>query len=246
MKQLRDRLGFSLVESLVAIGVMSTMMWVSMDMILQQRRELKSISESLASMETQGTLLKTLSEPSTCEYALNQPTPRTFNSNLVSYATPQSINLNRIPAFASATAPTVVEVGQPPSANSNSLIVESIRLSLYSRVGSNFTAEWIIEWNPANMIRLLKPIRIPTIVTADISNPTAATILNCNGSGNVAPVGDFGGLYSYHRVLASCQNPNSFTGSCTCPLGFSSQLVLANGYDDGTTTDDQNIYYCFR
>lgn len=170
--------GISIIETLVALGIMSIMMIGFTTMISNQQKETKSMSEVLAGLDLQKNLITVLSQGSVCSYMLNNPNQLTFNSNSL----PQTITPT-VPVYAGVTlgipSGVVAQVGQPASTYSSSMIVKSIKLNVIGGAGSIYAANWIIEFDENKSVRPHKPISVSTVLNVNNSNPASAKVIDC-------------------------------------------------------------------
>lgn len=177
--------GFSLVEMLLAIGISAVVMGAMITLQLQQLREANHLSDKLATLDLEKTLVTELSDGSTCQYILNNPTQLTFNSTALSPSSPQYM-APTLPIYSKVVAgvpgPVLAQVGSPVSGPSDSLKVASIRLKILSGVGNIFKANWEISFSNVSGIRAIKPITVSTVLIADVSIPTAAKVLSCSSN----------------------------------------------------------------
>lgn len=181
-QQLSNKKGLSILETLIAIGIMAILMVGFSSMILNQQKETKSVSEILAGLDLQKNLISVLAEGSVCNYILNNPTQLTFNSSSL----PETITPS-LPIYASVASgvPGVVvaQVGQTASVYSSSMVIKSIRLDITNGSGSTYTGNWIIDFDETKSVRPHKPVAITAILNVDNSVPAAAKITGCMGSG---------------------------------------------------------------
>jgi len=199
--------GQSIAQVLVAVALMGIVMAAFTTLIATQMKESKALAEKLAALDLQQFLTASLADGSVCAYVLNNPTVLTFNSTSVSPATPQTITLpnpraaglparlysailpNPAPPPTQIPGAVAVEVGQPASAISSSLIVASIQLQILSGTGGRYKGNWLINFDRSKTVRALNPVSVAVTLTADISAPGAAKVTGCqsgNSSGNVA------------------------------------------------------------
>lgn len=156
--------------------------------------ESKAMSEKLGAMDLEKVLISSL-DGSACLYALTLPTPITFAANApMSSGAPQTRQLPSSPAnparlyssYDSATAtpgPILTQVGQLASPYSNSLVVRSIALELTEISGATVKGRWRVDFDGTRLVRPVKPAYVSVTLTANISNPGAATFTSCQGSG---------------------------------------------------------------
>ena len=170
--------GVSIVETLMAVGIMSIMMVGFTSMISNQHKETKSVSEILAGLDLQKNLISVLSHGSVCSYILNNPTQLSFDSRSL----PQTLTPT-LPIYANVSAGVpgaiITQVGQPASTYSASMIVDSIKLRIISGSGTMYTANWIIEFDKSKSVRPHKPIMVSTVLSVDNTTPSAAKIVDC-------------------------------------------------------------------
>lgn len=171
--------GISIIETLVAIGIMSIMMVGFTSMLSNQHKETKSVSEILAGLDLQKNLISVLSHGSVCSYIVNNPTQLSFHSG---QPLPQTITPT-LPIYANVSAGVpgaiITQVGQPASNYSSSMIVESIKLRVLSGSGTTYTANWIIEFDKSKSVRPHKPITVSTVLSVDNTTPSATKIVDC-------------------------------------------------------------------
>lgn len=170
--------GLSIVETLVALGIMSIMMIGFTTMISNQQKETKSVTEVLAGLDLQKNLITVLSQGPVCSYILNNPSELTFNSSNL----PQTITPT-LPIYAGVQlgvpSGVIAQVGQQASIYSSSMIIKSIKLNVTGGAGSIYAANWVIDFDETKSVRPHKPITISTILNVDNANPTSAKVVDC-------------------------------------------------------------------
>jgi type II secretory pathway pseudopilin PulG len=183
--------GQTLISTLISVAIAGIVVMVVTSMLTYQNRESQALAEKLGARDLEQALIVALADGSVCQYVLNQPSPLTFDSTQVSPSTPQTITLpGTSPAlYASINpgppptpGPVVAQVGQAASSYSNTLMVNSIKLSVVSGGGGTFIGNWIVGFDSTKTVRPLKPAMISTILIADVSAPAAATIKSCAGN----------------------------------------------------------------
>lgn len=185
LKPMKDQSGISLVETLIALGLLSVMALLFSQVQLSQMREMKALSEKVVVLDFEKLLISSLSDGTTCQHILNSPTPLTFDSTAISSTTP-AILTPTLPIYAGVKlgvpGPVVAEVGQLISPISNSVRVSSIRLLITEGSAGSFKAHWEIAFDSSKMVRSLKPAVVQTVLVGDITTPTSTRIVSCMGS----------------------------------------------------------------
>ncbi len=165
--------GFTLVEALVAIAVMSVGLFAIMTFVSAQQKETRALNENLDKIDLLKLLNSTLADGTVCTLEV-QENPLAFNpASIIPYPT-AGMNQNpsfRIGQFRSSddvTSPTVLVVGDSYGSNST-LKVESIVLNIIGAQPdpNKFTGEFVVSIDSSSMVRQLKPIRIMTTVLTD-------------------------------------------------------------------------------
>lgn len=177
--------GQSLIQALIGLALSSIAIFVFMTMIAGQQKESRALNEKLASLELENLLLLSLADGLVCHYELNNPTVLTFDSSTPNSIAAASIEINQLHSHPLPSAPLVVERGKSASPNLQSLVVERIRLTGFSGVGTSYTAFWEISFDPTKTTRSLKSIKIPVVLSADNSIPSATKITGCGGTGQM-------------------------------------------------------------
>lgn len=204
--------GYSIVELLIVVGLMSIIMMFFAQMQFNQLKENHSLGEVLASMDTQKILIAALADGTVCQSLLKNNPANVFDVNAVATANPPqvpypSIDLGSGPTNSDPTAgtlyasvissgppavygPIVAQVGSSPSVFSSSLVVSRIRLVISgmpplpipNSPGQKFTGSWVVDFDSSKTIRPVKSLSIGTMLTVDTTNPDAAKITGCMGN----------------------------------------------------------------
>ncbi|WP_041577122.1 PulJ/GspJ family protein [Bdellovibrio bacteriovorus] len=178
MKHFLNSRGNSLIQVLVSIGLTALLAATVASVLSHQSKEARALNEQLAAADLQKLLISTLADGSVCKYVLNNPNPQTFNSTIASKINPQNMTVSKLYTNTAGTT-TTAEVGKQASGYSNTLFVKNIRLQIDSGHDSNWSGQWLVEFDETKTVRPLKPLSISTTILADISSPSAAKILNC-------------------------------------------------------------------
>lgn len=238
---------------------MGIIVMIMASMFEAQNREVQALGEKLASTDLQKTVIAALSDGSVCKYILNPPSasPLTFNTQALSPATPQTINITS-PLYGSITAgsppipgPIVAKIGSPASDYSSSLIVKSIQLQVTSGNNGTYMGNWVIGFDSAKTVRPLRPVSVATILTVSTSapnSPASAVITACQSgsagttvgsvaqgvwcglfSGGISPNIGFGG-----SIIFKCQGQTPVPVQVTLGLStisaYSESSMCPSGY----------------
>lgn len=230
----KSQKGLTLIEVLISLGIIAVLAAVFAQYQLQQMKETKASNEKSATVDLEKVLIQAMADGSGCLHALNTPTPLTFDSTAVSPTNPQTLTPTE-PLYAKVVGgtpgPLVARIGDPASPAARSVVVSSIRLQINEGSGTTFKGNWIVEFNSANMVRPLRPAMATAILRADITNPTAATIVGCMASGSGASGN------GYIVINQTCTAPCSYTNTTSKPV-----FINAWGGDSGSCAGGTNSY----
>lgn len=187
----------SLIETLIAMGIMLAISAGMAQFINSQVNQSKGLQETVARMDLEKSLVGSLGNGSICTFILNDgsqasianPPNRsvdTFNSTLVTSASPLVINVQNIPAGPSASSPSLAKIGDKASALANGVIISAMKFVIQPNLPPDiFLADFHVEFDKASLVRPLKNIVIKNIqIATDTSSPlTAKKIVGCSGWG---------------------------------------------------------------
>src|SRR5262245_58313560 len=105
---LKNQRGQSLVESLVAVIIVTIAIGAFMTLTHPQQTETKALSEKLASADLQELIGVSLADGTVCNYLVSNPAPLTFDSTTVSVTNQKTVTPT-LPLYASVQAGPPVE-----------------------------------------------------------------------------------------------------------------------------------------
>ena len=123
----RER-GQSMVQVLIAIGIMGIVAAGFSSMIGNQQRSMTQVEQKMATLDMERTITAARQDPTgVCTFMVNNPTLAPIDP----LALPSAISFTQIPVKAVVGSPSVVQVSStvPASPLSNSLFVSSIALT---------------------------------------------------------------------------------------------------------------------
>ncbi len=230
--------GFSLIEVMIAIGILSIIIAGTTSYMTMQHREIKSLTEMLAKLDVEKFLIAALADGSVCSgeltnSALNPSAPYRINSTSAATLADTSISLNEIYSGSLPTSPVLIRRGQPPSPMTNSLLIEDIRFGNLQAtgVGNQYLAQFTISFN-GNLVRQLKPLILKKTITLNNADPIASrTITGCLSTSSSFPALNSGLMGSYCTPSTYCGRTSGLalcmTQACVgCGIMTSSSSIL--------------------
>ena len=98
---LQNKKGLSILEVLIAGGIMAIVMAGFSSMMMNQNKETKAISELLSAQDLLKSMIGSLAKGDVCLYILST---KTFNASQVVAGNPQEIDIGNQPIYSSMTA----------------------------------------------------------------------------------------------------------------------------------------------
>lgn len=180
-KLIRCQQGFSLIQTIIGIGISGIVMGAMVSMMAMQTNEQRYLSQKLAALDLQRQLTTTLADGSVCKFQLKVP-GISFDATKVMPDT-SVIVLDKVLAQASATSPSVAEKNKAVSVY-DKFEVASVEVKNFVSEGlpNKYSAELIVTFKGDELVRSLKPIVLPlSLNTAGPDN--AKTIESCTSAG---------------------------------------------------------------
>lgn len=229
---LQSQSGMSLVQALVSLSIASIVMAGMISMNISQQRETRALSEKIAALDVEKLLVQTMVSSSLCHRLLvdkeySSSNPQTFDPKLINTKEPPLIKLpgNKLVANVSSTlknGPALFKVGEAPSPDIPSLVVESIHISDLEPNGDNlYKASLEVQFQNSRLIRSIKPARTTLLLTTeDVPKSNLKQIVGC-GLDSREPV-SISGLHGHIKKFTS-------SGSWKVPEGVTQIRVTAIG-----------------
>ncbi len=193
---LKNKKGISIIEVLIATGIMAILMAGFSSMMLNQNKETRAVAEILSAQDLMKSMIGSLTKGDVCHYILST---RSFDASQVVAGNPQLIDIGTQPIYSSMVASgtpgsVLIKKGDKASAYTSSLEIESIQFevttgAIAGPIG-NFQGRWIVNFDGSKTVRKLRPLSISAVITANTTVPTAAGTISCLGSGGSMGSGD--------------------------------------------------------
>lgn len=204
---INNRNGFSLVEVLIALGIMAVVTMGMVTLITNQTIEIKGIDEKMALQGVQTQVANVLSSPAFCGCFLG--TSRTFD-----YETTR-VWSSALSSIASSYDGACAPVGSPFLTVSTPLDARltptgmSLQNIIETTAGSgNFSANLVLQFDQTTLTRARKSLSLPMYFTVNLLGGAAGA-----------------------RPLASC------TSAAAAPLDIPTLCAQMNGFYNGTTCE---------
>lgn len=221
-RRLRKQSGFSLIETMIAVGIVGIIALAIATMLSNMTRQVRALHEKLAAEETFRFVTQALSASSLCEAALTSPSPIVFNSTGPQPAS--ALPSDSIPLGGSAYA---VKVGQPASPTSSTLYVSSLDLVNIRNAGSpdQWTGDVQVGFDQTKLIQPLRPVLVRITFQTDPSSPaTAKKVISCGDGSQV----NFNNCDTIDVYIPE----GSPAVTKTCDPGY--KLIWGVGFPDGS------------
>lgn len=199
--------GFSIVEVLVALGIMSVVTLGMMTLITNQFTEIKGIDEKMALQGIQTQVSNVLSSPAFCGCFIGttrtfdySATPKVWNTFPTSIASSYDGACAAL-GVAFLTVGTALEARLMPTEMSMQNITETTAGS------GNFSANLVLSFDQTLLTRSRKSLSLPMYFTVNMTDPIAARRLGtCSSVAAAAPI----------NLPTLCTQMNGFYNGTTC------------------------------
>lgn len=196
--------GQTLEAVLVSLAITSIVILAMATMFNNLSRESRAVSEKLASVDLEKTLLTSMADGTVCNYLLTPPgsggAAATFDPGQITATKPAVVStaagFTQIPGSIDATqtppvaGPALVKAGELASAYSQSLYIKSIGLNVTGCSGTTGTitcqAEWVFSFDPNKVVRGIHPASVSATLVANVTSPSSATVTQCLGVNGAA------------------------------------------------------------
>lgn len=212
--------GQSLVQVMVAAGVLGVVILATTSMLTVQQKESRALTEKLAALDLEKLLLAALADGTVCtaelsNAAMNPSAPYTLSPTNPDF----SIALNSIHAAGVPASPVLVSVGAAASPMSPTLKVSGISIGNFTGAGppNQYLAELQVSFDAAKLVRPIRPLTIRLGITADASDK----ITGC-----------LGGAVRFANVSTHPFCNTGFGGSVIKPVQPNRMCTLSAADDD--------------
>lgn len=173
--------GQSLVQVLVAVGILGIVLGTFTTMMANQQRGATQAGQKMASLDLQRVVTTALSDPSgVCNYMVTNASTMTFNPMTVGSASPPSFSFPNIPTKGVAGAPPLVAVSttSPASLLSTSLFVNAITIKDLQCVPSpctpatnQFSANLTLGYDQTKLVQPMIEPKFPVTLSTISAGP---------------------------------------------------------------------------
>ncbi|MBL7672480.1 MAG: prepilin-type N-terminal cleavage/methylation domain-containing protein [Bdellovibrionaceae bacterium] len=177
---MKNKNGFSVIEVMLAIGLLSLISGALVTMVTNQNRMIKYMSQKIAINDLKNGLIVAMQNENACAVNLSP----VENSGLIfdsSFQGKKSLSLNKVRVSQDPASPSLIEVNKEV-VGSSGLTVTSITLDDLTDVGSGqWSGIWKVGLTTASDGFSLKPITlVPQRFDVDVTTPTASKITACH------------------------------------------------------------------
>jgi hypothetical protein len=235
--------GMTIVEVMIAAGVMLAIMLAMLTLSDSQRKKVKAVYQKTELNELGSQLMQAFANRNVCTWQLVGSPANTIDTTSDPAQSSTVIALPAIYQGLNANSPVIAQPGQPLSLSSTGLIIGSISFTHIRRSGaaSANAADYVgnieVQFLPASLARPFKPVRISQTVSVDLTSgsPAARPILSCT-SGCETDTIDTG----FSCVSKSVKDLTSYGGGPMAPYDVWQTRAISSCYENGRRLADLN------
>ncbi len=227
-KLLARQNGFSLIEAMLVVGILSFLGVGLSSIIVNVTREQRASQEKLGLLDVKNTLMTAMNNSALCQSQLNQGSPFDLTgSNL-------NISYNELRIGNTPTSPLIAKVGEPlPGFAPGQMVVSKIQLANMIQIAgvpNAFSADLQVTTDPSTMVHPYKAAQMKILLTVTPSPTLANSIVASCESGAA-------GISKSQEVNSTEVQFNPTSASC--PLGY----LLASCMAIVNSSDGQSLFY---
>ena len=213
----KHNLGFSLVSTLIAVGILGISSATLMSVVSFQQKEGKAIKQQLANESVKYFMLQTLSRSGNCSCQFNKPEFKIDTSKAS-----DELDIKTFRSGCDFDSPdNIIAKKDKPLKGDLGVHVEDVKVSNIRKTGTEgqYMGHLTVTYQPKNLIRALRPIAIPLVFQVDMDSAPKARITNCWGEQDFS-------CYMAHinpsdgNTLAGCGGTSEAESSRTTAFGF--------------------------
>lgn len=241
---IRSNRGYSLIEILVSVAILTTVSFGFMTMVSGQQREIRAMDEKLEIQDVARVLQNHMSVDSFCGCLLRG---RTFDTSQplatwdFNIATIPSIFSQPIPAPPAPCAPvgTLVPGAGGTIPNSKLVVNSLLATEMVDLGGGTYTAALYVDFDKDNLVRSRKPIKVPIKFTVDMTVPgPTRPFLACLNNSPEPPAGGFS--VSPQVTLPAIGGAAGVTNNANIAGAWDQCFISGHRVDVGTPGSDAN------
>ncbi|MCB9026419.1 MAG: prepilin-type N-terminal cleavage/methylation domain-containing protein [Bdellovibrionaceae bacterium] len=229
---IRENKGFSLIEVVVASGIMMIVLYAVSSMFISQNREMLAISQKMAVLDMEKFLILNTASGDVCtKYLTDNPSLFTFPTTSFPPTTPVRVNKLYLP---SSSSDILIEENQPIHYAGN-LSIDNISLVNITGSTGNYIASLVVAFNGS--IRPLKSVKVNIKLASTVSGANTV-LIGCPGLNTAGTIP----LTNFIQFTNT-----SATETFTVPPGVAAILVEAwggGGGGGGSAFSVINNYAC--
>jgi prepilin-type N-terminal cleavage/methylation domain-containing protein len=182
--------GMSLVELIVAIGILGVVSAGIMTLISSLQKETKYVSQKLAALDFEKQLILLTSTQDVCAKVFTDA-PATYTYAQTAFPPSAPVLMDRVYTNATATTP-LIQNNQPIDPRDTSFVVEQIALEGIVGTAGNYTAK--LSFRLGGSLRQMMPISIRVSLKTQVTAPNIS-LTGCQIASPVAPM-NMGNFFS--------------------------------------------------
>lgn len=205
---IRNKMGSSLVEILVVLGIVSIVSAAGTSMLLSQQNEIRAIHQRAEVVELKNLLMTIFMNPQNCTWQVKDRIVD-ISSASASSPSPTVLSLSTLHFGANSSAPLLAKKEQRLPSSLHGLVVESILLKDFIPTGNPDEVVGSLEISFTANSRAYKPVVLKQLLTLNGSDlPSSKRIVACGssvtGTIEIVPATVASGLSTWRQAMAKC------------------------------------------
>lgn len=189
--------GMTLVETLVALSILSVISLGTASLIVAQNREIKFLTQRAEAQELKALIMTVLEKKSNCDWQLKNKVID-VSTTTTTLKSPTEVNLDTLYMGESASSGVIAKTGEKLPSSNQGIVASQVKLNnIYATGNSNeYIGTIEVALEPASLVRGIRPVSVKQIFTIEFGDPLSSARINSCGTKGVQ-------IVSTPTVLAS-------------------------------------------
>jgi type II secretory pathway pseudopilin PulG len=235
--------GFTLVETLIAAGILVTVMLASISMVNSQQKEIRSLMQKTEAVELKNLMTEVFANSIVCTGHLKDLAVDVASASTTT-TSPTVLNLSNIYYGDPVTSGPLASAGKALPLSQHGLVVDKISFKNILATGNpnEYKGQFEVSFTSDSMMRPIRPVRLEQIFKTTATGPTK--IISCTDPSGDSSLANLIAKSCVKRTPAYVTKEEcGIISNVQCEVD---ELALTGGGLEGKNTSLQNSYGAYN